>query len=70
MTGIPNLVTIIKKNGIIESERYYDEQGNPYLDIDYTNHGNSKAHPIVPHEHGWEKDSDVAYRRDKGRRIK
>ena len=30
---------------------YYDEDGNAYLDIDYTDHGNPKTHPIVPHQH-------------------
>lgn len=37
-------------NGLI-SERYYNGKGEPYLDIDYTDHGNAKHHPIVPHEH-------------------
>lgn len=45
--------TVIKKivNGIIEQERYYDEKGETYLEIHYTNHGNPKAHPRVPHIH-------------------
>ena len=50
--GIPNSVTIKKnKKGFVITERYYDKDGNAYLDIDYTNHGNSKGHPIVPHQH-------------------
>lgn len=49
--GIPNSVTQNYKNDILYSERYYDENGNAYLDIDYTNHGNTKLHPDVPHEH-------------------
>jgi len=32
-------------------ERYYDSHGKAYLDIDYTDHGNPKMHPHVPHEH-------------------
>lgn len=44
MKGIPNSVTQKKdKNGQIISESYYDENGNAYLDIDYTNHGNPHA---------------------------
>lgn len=38
-------------NGNLNSERYYDDDGKAYLDIDYTNHGNPKTHPKVPHEH-------------------
>ncbi len=56
--GVPNSVTIIEQNGNIISERYYDNNGDAYLDIDYTNHGNSKTHPIVPHQHKWEKDEN------------
>lgn len=33
------------------SERYYNNKGEPYLDIDYTDHGNAKRHPAVPHQH-------------------
>lgn len=51
--GLPNSVTIIRKNGIVQQERYYDENGLPYWDIDYTDHGNPKQHPVVPHEHHW-----------------
>ena len=38
----------------IEDKRVYDENGKAYRDIDYTNHGNAKNHPQVPHEHTWE----------------
>lgn len=51
--GIPNSVIIIKRDGVIHQERYYDEDGLPYLDIDYSDHGNPKQHPVVPHEHHW-----------------
>jgi len=47
--------SVIKKiiNNCIITERYYNENGDPYLDIDYTNHGNKKHHPVVPHIHRW-----------------
>jgi hypothetical protein len=47
----PNSVTQNIYNGKLISERYYNERGDAYLDIDYTNHGNPKMHPKVPHEH-------------------
>lgn len=40
-------------DGIVHQERYYDKDGNPHLDIDYSDHGNPKKHPVVPHEHNW-----------------
>lgn len=45
--------SVIKKivNGCIEQERYFDEKGETYLEIHYTNHGNPKTHPRVPHIH-------------------
>lgn len=54
--GIPNSVTKIIDKGEFIRERYYDENGDVYLDIDYTNHGNSKTHPNVPHQHRWIKN--------------
>lgn len=32
-------------------DRYYDKKGRAKKDIDYTDHGNPKDHPKVPHEH-------------------
>jgi len=49
--GTPNSVTQNYRGGKIHSERYYDKNGQPYLDIDYTDHGNKKTHPKVPHQH-------------------
>ena len=49
--GVPNSVTRSYKGGRLTSERYYDSEGQAYLDIDYSNHGNARTHPIVPHEH-------------------
>lgn len=40
-------------NGKVLQRRYYDKDGNADLDIDYTDHGNPKAHPKVPHRHDW-----------------
>lgn len=41
------------KSGKTVQRRYYDEDGNADMDIDYTNHGNPKQHPKVPHRHDW-----------------
>lgn len=49
--GIPYTVIRNYRNGKLSSERYYNNNGDAYLDIDYNNHGNSKMHPNVPHEH-------------------
>lgn len=46
------------KDGSLMTERYFDKNGKAYLDIDYTDHGNSKKHPIVPHEHKIRIDED------------
>lgn len=43
------------KNGKVIQRRYYDKNGNADMDIDYTNHGNPKKHPKVPHRHDWKK---------------
>jgi len=68
-TGKPNSVTIIKRDGKIEQERYYDGNGEPYLDIDYSDHGNPKKHPEVPHEHTWDKLPNGKYKRNGWRKI-
>lgn len=50
--GIPNSVSQNHdKKGSLISERYYNDNGWAYLDIDYTNHGNPKTHPDIPHQH-------------------
>ena len=49
--GDPNSVLQNFKDGKLTSERYYDENGKAYLDIDYPDHGNPKWHPDVPYEH-------------------
>ena len=52
--------SVFKKldNNRVISERYYNEYGDVYLDIDYTDHKNPGTHPIVPHMHRWEKSLD------------
>ena len=55
VTGAPDSVCQkLDADGNLEKERYYDENGNPLVDIDYTDHGNPKKHPKVPHKHWWD----------------
>jgi hypothetical protein len=68
--GIPNSVTQNYKNGHLYTERYYDAAGNAYLDIDYSNHGNSRTHPNVPHEHDIWFDDDGQFHRGKDSGIR
>ena len=68
--GVPNSVTQNFKDGKLDSERYYDDNGNAYLDIDYTNHGNPKTHPNVPHEHDIWFDDDGSFHRGKDNGIR
>ena len=51
--GTPNSVFDNYKDGAIQSRRYYGKDGKPKLDIDMSNHGNAKEHPVVPHYHNW-----------------
>lgn len=44
----------VDKNNNTITERYYDSEGKADYDIDYTNHGNAKTHPDVPHKHIWD----------------
>ena len=67
--GEPNSVTQSYKNGNLVTERYYDNNGNPYLDIDYTDHGNPKMHSVVPHEHSVDVTDGAINRERKGRAI-
>lgn len=67
--GESNSVIQNYRNGSLLTERYFDESGNPYLDIDYTNHGNPKMHSIVPHEHNIEIINGRLKRERKGRAI-
>lgn len=51
VSSVLNSVVKNYKDGSVNSERYFDDEGKPYLDIDYSDHGNPKMHPYVPHEH-------------------
>lgn len=51
------------EEGHLIQRRYYGRTGNPRLDIDMTNHGNSLKHSVVPHRHGWEELQDGAMKR-------
>lgn len=68
--GEPNSVTKNYKHGRMIQERYYDEKGDVYLDIDYTDHGNPKFHPIVPHQHNWYRNEEGKLKRRKYEKIK
>lgn len=48
--GSPNSVISNYDRGVLRWERYYDEKGNPYLDIDYHHHNAPDVHS-VPHYH-------------------
>lgn len=50
----PNTRQSLYKSGKLEQERYYDEAGRASEDIDYSDHGNPKRHPQVPHKHKWD----------------
>ncbi|MBN2981678.1 MULTISPECIES: hypothetical protein [Cohnella] len=41
------------KDGKVIQRRYYGAGGKAEVDIDYTDHGNPKEHPKVPHRHNW-----------------
>lgn len=66
----PNSVTKKIVNGKVITERYFDKDGKPYLDIDYTDHGNPKRHPDVPHEHSIDTSDGGFHRESHGRKIK
>ena len=51
MSSSPNSVIRNYRNGSLYIERYYGSDGKPYLDIDYSDHGNPNTHPDVPHQH-------------------
>ena len=46
----PNSVSQKYRNGKIYQERYFDENGEPYLDIDYSSHSMPGTHDN-PHQH-------------------
>lgn len=62
--GTPNSVFDNFKDGALQRRRYYGNDGRPGLDIDMTDHGNSKEHPIVPHYHNWYLDEKGNLKRE------
>ena len=64
-TSAANSVFYNYKNGMLESRRYYGQNGKPRLDIDMTDHGNSKEHPNAPHRHNWENKGNDTMKRQK-----
>ena len=70
VVSFPNSVSRNYRNGVINTERYYDENGKPYLDIDYSDHGNPSTHRTVPHEHDIYFDADGKMHRGKEKGIK
>lgn len=69
-SGSPNSVTRNYRNGSLCTERYYGGDGKPYLDIDYSDHGNPSTHRTVPHEHSIHFDAAGKMHRGKDTGIK
>ena len=61
-------------NGQVVTERYYNDKGEAYLDIDYTDHNRPKGHPFVPHIHHckviYNSENKAILIRDKGEENK
>ncbi|WP_314595171.1 hypothetical protein [uncultured Selenomonas sp.] len=58
-TGKPNSsIDRVDEKGRIITRRWYDGNGRAKKDVDFTDHGNPKTHPEVPHEHTWKWDKD------------
>lgn len=62
--AMPNSVFDNYKDGVLQRRRYYGNDGRPKLDIDMTDHGNPKEHPIVPHYHNWYFDEKGTLKRE------
>ena len=62
--GEPNSVFDNYKNGKLYQRRYYGKTGKPRFDIDMTDHGNPKEHPVAPHYHSWKETGEGAPKRD------
>ena len=50
------------EDGNLARERIYGPDGKAEKDIDYSDHGNPKEHPDVPHQHDWNWDGDKGKR--------
>ena len=53
-TGEPNSIGERFVCGVLDQERLYGRDGRAVRDRDFTDHGNPKKHPFVPHDHLWE----------------
>lgn len=60
----PNSVYDLKQDNAVVRRRFYGKTGKPRLDIDLTDHGNPKQHPVVPHRHGWRELTDGGIERE------
>ncbi|OYR95108.1 structural protein [Lactobacillus taiwanensis] len=72
LSAEPNTILDTYKNGKRIKRRYYDANGIAIKDIDFTDHGNPKEHPIVPHAHDWsfkEKDGKKIPKRSSYREL-
>lgn len=47
-------VDIVSSDKKLLTRRWFNKNGRATRDVDFTNHGNPKAHPKVPHEHFWD----------------
>lgn len=70
----PNSVKDFFIGETLEQRRYYGKTGKPRKDIDYSNHGNEKLHPDVPHVHDWTsyergKKAIISRSKDRARNI-
>lgn len=65
----PNSVVMNYHNDKFEQMRFYGRTGKPRRDIDFSNHGNPKMHPIVPHVHDWRDIKPGEKPRSSGREL-
>lgn len=68
----PNSVVEKIIDNKIVTRRFFGKNGKVKLDIDFTNHGNPKKHPIVPHAHSWkptQKNKEKYVRQSVGREL-
>ncbi|EST55723.1 hypothetical protein T458_07740 [Brevibacillus panacihumi W25] len=45
---------LMDEDGNLKTRRYFGSDGRALRDVDFTDHGNPKMHPKVPHEHDWD----------------
>ena len=64
--GVPNSHVISPRG---TKERWYNDVGEPIKDRHNKTNGNLKRHPIVPHDHDWNKNLDGSLSMGKGHEI-